>query len=209
MPAPFETESEALQYANDKYPGAEAHKDKASQQWFVSLNEEETGAYENGPVLTRDFGPDNPSANSDNNDASRNTITGVSAFGIANGAKQTLIEQAASSSLKGTSNEALKSTSAVSKAFGKDVGRYFKCVKGAGVAGAALSSAITFNSVKDYYDNGGDNWQVAAKAGLDFAMTVVGFMGPIGFGVSATYFLFDLTIGDKVWNIPNDNSISP
>lgn len=44
-----------------------------------------------------------------------------------------------------------------------------------------------------YYYNGGTYWQVGAKAGLDVTMTIVGFFGPVGFGISATYFLLDAT----------------
>lgn len=46
-----------------------------------------------------------------------------------------------------------------------------------------------------YYYNGGTDWQVGTKATLDVIMTGVGFLGPIGFGISATYFILDVTSG--------------
>lgn len=56
------------------------------------------------------------------------------------------------------------------------------------------------NYVKgSYYYNDGTDWQVGAKAGLDVTMTVVGFLGPVGFGISATYFLLDTT--GSFWRI--------
>ena len=42
-----------------------------------------------------------------------------------------------------------------------------------------------------YYMNGGKDSSVGIKAGLDIVMTGVGFLGPIGFGISATYFILD------------------
>ena len=55
----FDTEAEAQEYADINFPGAEVHQDTKSRQWFVSLNEDATAAYESGAVLTRDFGPNN------------------------------------------------------------------------------------------------------------------------------------------------------
>ena len=204
----FDTDSEALQYANENYPGAEVHRDTKSGQWFISLNEEKNGPYVSGPTLTRDFGPNNPYADNDDNNFLKGTVTGLSAFGVANSAKENLIEQTAKSALKGTADESLSGTKAVSKAFGKDVGRYFKYVKGAGVAGAAVSSGVTVYSAADYYINGGTSLKVGAKAALDVTMTAIGFCGPIGFGVSAAYFLLDVSFGDQLWNLPNENQIN-
>ena len=39
--------------------------------------------------------------------------------------------------------------------------------------------------------NGGKDWTVALKTMLDISMTGVSFLGPIGFTVSASYFLLD------------------
>lgn len=41
--------------------------------------------------------------------------------------------------------------------------------------------------------NGGTDASVGIKAGIDIIMGGVGFLGPIGFGVSAGYFLLDVS----------------
>jgi len=54
-----------------------------------------------------------------------------------------------------------------------------------------VSSAISVGLAGNYYMNGGTNSSVGIKASLDIIMGGVGFLGPIGFGLSATYFLLD------------------
>ena len=68
-----------------------------------------------------------------------------------------------------------------------------KVVKGVSLFGAVATSGITIVNTFDYYSRHGTNgsWQVAAKGIFDIGMTAVGFMGPIGFGISALYFLTD------------------
>ena len=56
----YETEQEARKAA-EKFNNAPVHMDRASGQWFISLNENGTDAYSSGSVLTRYFGDKGPS----------------------------------------------------------------------------------------------------------------------------------------------------
>jgi len=112
-------------------------------------------------------------------------VTGISAFGIANGAKTSLIEYAGKNG-----------------GLSKGVGNYLKFFKRAGIIGAGLTTSYSLYNTGVYYYNGGDDWQVGVKAGLDIIMTGVGFLGPIGFGISATYFILDYaTDGFGGWQV--------
>jgi len=66
-----------------------------------------------------------------------------------------------------------------------------KYAKGLGVATAALTTAYSLGNAGVYYYNGGEDMSVGVKSLLDVAMTGVGFLGPIGFGISVTYFVLD------------------
>ena len=63
--------------------------------------------------------------------------------------------------------------------------------KGAGIVLGAVNITYSIANVANYYYKGGSDWRVLAKNGLDIAMTGVSFLGPIGLGVSATYFIID------------------
>lgn len=76
---------------------------------------------------------------------------------------------------------------------GKEGQVVLKVVKGANVVMATATSAYGVIDAGSYYYNGGTDWQVGAKATLDVIMTGVGFLGPIGFGISATYFILNAT----------------
>ena len=60
-----------------------------------------------------------------------------------------------------------------------------------GVASASTSFCYGYA----YYRNGGDDWQVYTKIGLDILMTGISFIGPVGFAISSTYFIFDVSTG--------------
>ncbi len=106
------------------------------------------------------------------------TNTGIGAFTTANGVKTELIEFAGKSA-----------------SLGKTGAQYLKYAKGLGYVGAGLSTTYTVANAGTYYYNGGTDWQVGTKATLDVIMTGVGFLGPIGFGISATYFIVDAAGG--------------
>jgi len=50
-------------------------------------------------------------------------------------------------------------------------------------------TGYSFYQGVNYLSNGGTDWKVYAKTALDITMTGVGFLGPIGFGISAVYYL--------------------
>ncbi len=74
---------------------------------------------------------------------------------------------------------------------GENGANVLKYAKGLGVATAALSSAYSLGNAGVYYYNGGTDMSVGIKSILDVTMTGVGFLGPIGFGISVTYFVLD------------------
>jgi len=128
--------------------------------------------------------------------------TGINAFGFANSAKSELIDYAVRSNYKSarTWSEFNKLTSKqqawrTTHTLGKTGAKYLKYVKGAGFVGAGLTTAYSIRNVYNYYESGGTDWSVYAKSGLDVIMTGVGFLGPIGFGISASYFILDATTG--------------
>jgi len=60
-----------------------------------------------------------------------------------------------------------------------------------GICAAVLTTAYSLGNAGIYYHNGGKEMSVGVKSLLDTAMTGVGFCGPIGFGISVTYFVLD------------------
>ena len=128
--------------------------------------------------------------------------TGIGAFNAANGLKSELIEYAVRSNYKSartwsefnnlrSSQQAWRTTNTL----GKTGASYLKYAKGLGYVGAGLTTTYSAANAGMYYYNGGTDWQVGTKATLDVIMTGVGFLGPIGFGISASYFILDAATG--------------
>lgn len=115
----------------------------------------------------------NPSEKRNNTDWDR-INDGIAGYGLAKGVKTSLIEEAGKLS-----------------ALTKTTSNYLKLFKGAGYVAAGINTTYTAINAGSYYSNGGTEWQVGAKAALDVTMTAVSFMGPVGFGLSMTYFLLD------------------
>ena len=107
------------------------------------------------------------------------------ALGVSNGLKQELI------------NTAAKSAPAV------DGMVYVKGVKALGKITFAASAVVSTGLMIGYYANGGTSSTVLIKTALDIGMSYVGFLGPIGFGISATYFLLDAGGAFRGWGNPN------
>jgi RHS repeat-associated protein len=143
-----------------------------------------------------------PSGQEDMPNWTSDVSTGVNAFGVANGAKTTLFDYTVRSNYKSantwsefnnlrSSQQAWRTTNTL----GKAGANYLKYAKGLGYVGAGLTTTYSVAKVGRYYYNGGTDWQVGAKATLDVMMTGVGFLGPIGFALSASYFILDTTTG--------------
>ena len=127
-------------------------------------------------------------------------INGLNAYGVANGAKTNLIEAAVR--YKFSDNQMWhqfiwldKAEQALryEKALGKTVDVYRKIASKTNVILGVASVSISFYDGWAYYRNGGQDWQVYAKIGLDIAMTGIGFLGPVGFAISSTYFIIDIS----------------
>lgn len=128
--------------------------------------------------------------------------TGIGAFNATNGLKSELFEYAVRSNYKSARTWSefnnLRSSQQVwrtTNTLGKTGASYLKYAKGLGYVGAGLTTAYSVTSAYNYYNNGGSDWSVYTKSGIDVIMTGVGFLGPIGFGISATYFILDATTG--------------
>lgn len=69
-------------------------------------------------------------------------------------------------------------------------------LKGSKIVGGAASVTSATLEILDYVtstiDNG-FNWWNTMKFAMDMSMTIVGFIGPVGFTISATYFILDAT----------------
>ncbi len=122
----------------------------------------------------------------------------VNAFMFGNGVKTELIDFAVRRNFKSARtasqfNNLRKTQKAwrYNHTLGKTGVNYLKYSKALGTAGAVLSTSYSVSNMVNYYNNGGQGSDVMVKTGLDVAMTIVGFMGPIGFTISATYFILD------------------
>ena len=121
-------------------------------------------------------------------------------FGVGNGAKTEIIDYAVRSNYKTarTWNE-FRNLRPTQKAWrqvntlGMTGTKYLKASKLAGKACVLLSTGVEVSQLYNYYESGGLDANVYAKSTLDIAMGVVGLCGPIGFGISLTYFVIDLT----------------
>jgi hypothetical protein len=119
----------------------------------------------------------------------KNTQTDLGAFDVGNGAKGGLIDYAVASSA-GKSMNALKRADYVAT-LGKTGANYVRAFKVVGVATFGASTVISASLATNYYMNGGLDYSVGIKSSVDIVMGVVGFLGPVGFGISATYFIID------------------
>ena len=70
-----------------------------------------------------------------------------------------------------------------------------RTAKGLGIAGAGITVGISAYQMINYGKNGGTDYNVYVKGGLDIVMTGVSFIGPVGFGIGVTYFVLDLSTG--------------
>ena len=79
---------------------------------------------------------------------------------------------------------------------GKGGAQLVSVAKSLGTAAAIVTTGYTAYTTYDYYINkGGTDWKVGVKAGMDLVITGVGFLGPVGFGISTTYFILDSATG--------------
>ena len=120
----------------------------------------------------------------DHNHTDGNTLSTVTVRGYRD-SKMALASGAAGVGV-GFKNEVLKTLE-----LGETGSKYLKYSKGLGITGGIISGGYTGYNAINYYNKGGNDWRVAAKAGLDIFMTGIGFTGPVGVLVSASYFVTD------------------
>jgi hypothetical protein len=128
-------------------------------------------------------------------------INGLNGFGVAKGTQYHLIEYAARSKYKNARSWREFKNLTESKRtwrYNHSIGQSGKVLKNVSkwTGNAAAIMAIGFETydLYSYTNNNGFSWEVTTKFGMDLAMTCLGiFGGPVGFTISATYFLLDLS----------------
>ena len=148
---------------------------------------EQTGSYSS---IFRYMAPINPGY-----------INGLNGFSIANGAKTNLIETAVRYHFKSAHSwwefnhlRPKQKEFRYNKALGKAGLKYLRGYEKLGKGISAVSATMETVNFVSYSVNNGLHWDVAAKYGLDMTMTLIGtFGGPVGFIVSTTYFILDVS----------------
>ena len=127
-------------------------------------------------------------------------IMSLNGFSMANGFKTNLMDAAVAYGYKSEWSRRdfvkLKDTQNAfryNQTLGKTGAMY---LKGSKIVGGAASVTSATLEILDYVtstiDNG-FNWWNTMKFAMDMSMTIVGFIGPVGFTISATYFILDAT----------------
>ena len=128
-------------------------------------------------------------------------INGLNGYGVANGVKTNLIEAAVRYDYKLAHSwwefqhlrpKQIKFRK--SRTLGKTGAKYLNGYEKLGKGISAISATMETINFVSYSVNNGLHWEVAAKYGLDMTMTLIGtFGGPVGFIVSTTYFILDVS----------------
>ena len=200
----FESKEDAEAYSRTLNTPSTPLQNSHTGEWFVPMNEAGTDGYTTGATVT--FIYDVPISSSTNspsasiNDQPMNypmryqeVQNLINSFEIGNATKQELIRYAAQSFNKNTSYSNLKGGEAIEKALGSSINKYVRICRGLSFVGGALSLGFTIEEAYDYYNKGGRDPIRYIKSGIDGTMVVVGLCGgPIGVGLSASYFILDL-----------------
>ena len=128
-------------------------------------------------------------------------INGLNGFSIAIGAKTNLIEAAVRYHFKSAHSfrefnhlRPKQIEFRYNKALGKAGLKYLRGYEKLGKGISAVSATMETVNFISYSVNNGLYWDVAAKYSLDMTMTLIGtFGGPVGFVVSTTYFILDVS----------------
>ncbi|MDP3473432.1 MAG: RHS repeat-associated core domain-containing protein, partial [Algoriphagus sp.] len=178
---------------------------------WVTISSTPDGSGENTSTVESGGGGNGSGASSEGNgffgstgwgDMTSNINTGIGAFGISNGAKTELFDYAVRNNYKSAQswskfNKLRPAQQAwrANNTLGKTGISYLKYAKGLGVISAGVSTTYSISNAGMYYYNGGSDWQVGVKSSLDVIMTGASFFGPVGFGISASYFILDVSTG--------------
>jgi cell well associated rhsD protein len=181
--------------------GVEIVFDPLREEWYIALDWTGTMPYPGQGPMTKRYGNDKNLMEALDK-AAPALLTGTS---VCFGVQDNLINKVARETLDAATNKALKDTQAVTKAFGKEFGTYYKGLKlvGKGVTVAGVWMAI--NDARIYRINGGQNTWVYVKYACDAAFSALGTSW-IGMGLSIVYmyadyatdgFYIDYSIPDK------------
>ncbi|MDE6300049.1 MAG: hypothetical protein K2M10_10460, partial [Muribaculaceae bacterium] len=153
-------------------------------------------AYSGEGEMTRFYGIDSP-YNSDVFKGKNDPITLLNAFNISHNITTNLIEYAAKSKLPGSG---LTGPRLVNEALGKEIGLYYKAFKLGGVVidGIYISNQVI--ELVDKYRNHNITTQAVGHHTLNILMTVIGYDGWLGYGISAAYFILDAAYGKNIWD---------
>lgn len=215
----FSTEYNAYTYSYNMYEvTVTASRYTWAEQWCRDYTWNRRGTYSSeysgGEVIVPNGGAGGFTGASFNNSSIDKIDITVQSLNVSNGLKTELIDAAVRYNYK-TDRTWLQWNTNLrdgQKAWrrvntlGKEGAAYLKFSKALGVAGAFVSVGITTTQIVDYAVEGGRDPNVYAKSTLDVVMVGVGFLGPVGFGISAVYFIVDLsTDGFYGWGAIPDN----
>ncbi len=126
--------------------------------------------------------------------------TSLNGFAMANGAKTNLLDAAVRYNYKSANSwrefrqlRKTQKTFRYNQTLGKTGVKYLKGSKFVGGLASGASVALEIVDYSTYTINNGFDWSTTLKFGLDLSMTIVSFIGPVGFTISTTYFLLDAT----------------
>ena len=127
-------------------------------------------------------------------------INGLNGFAVANGVKTNLLDAAVRYNYKSANSwrefrqlRKNQKTFRYNQTLGKTGVKYLKGSKFVGGLASGASVALEIMDYSTYTINNGFDWSTTLKFGLDLSMTIVSFLGPVGFTISTTYFLLDAT----------------
>ena len=193
----YDTEKDARKYA-EQIGGAMVLQDTQSGKWFVSMNENDSGAYTTGETVTRYFGPESET------DWESSLSTALSAWNVGNSAKIGLFNYAVRQNFgysykeyNALSNEirAVKET----EALGKSGVRYFKFMKGLGKTSIIANAIVTGKQAYEDY-NKGRYVSLAmriAVLGVTEGANAIPYAGP---ALSVSLGLLDDVYGDEFYD---------
>lgn len=157
----------------------------------------ETGRWYTRMVpVNSDNSPSSPSVSYPFSEAN----TSLNGFAMANGAKTNLLDAAVRYNYKSANSwrefRQLRNTQKTfryNQTLGKTGVKYLKIASKTNTVAGVASVSTSFYNGYAYYKNGGKDWQVYTKIGVDILMTGIGFIGPVGFAISSTYFIIDVS----------------
>lgn len=183
--------------------GAEIVFDPVREEWYIALDWTGTMPYPGQGPMSKRYGNDKNIMEALDK-AAPALLTGTS---VCFGVQDKLINKVARETLDAATNKALKDTQAVTKAFGKEFGTYYKGLKFIGRGTILIGIGMAVDDALTYKMNGGRNTSVYVKYTCDAAFSVIGSTSWVGMGLSVIYMYADYaTDGFYIdYSIPEKN----